>query len=411
MKPREKYNTKGELTGYQFRVYRGRDSETGKQLAPYTTTWHLPDGWFGWSKRTQTAALNKAKVQFELDCKEGKVKAKDEIKREAIEAARIKAEKEAEESRKPDMRVAFDLYVKAEHRESKKNTIVGIYGTIKRAINFMDNKKVELITTYDCQEYMDYLYEDSGLAVSTIRKHYSTLAAFLRWCFEEKLIPEYPMKKIKKPADTTGKKKLEIFSVDELKKIIERAQKEDPMWRALILFLIDSGCRRGESVGLKWSDIDLISGRVEISNNAQYTEKVGIYDTSTKSKKTRVIYINEQTISALKEWKKLQKEIVCGQNKPVPTDVFTHMDGTRISPQAPTAHLRRFGEIYGIEDCHPHKFRHSMATHMIRNGADIKTVSEKLGHSTIAITLELYVHSDEETQKAANKKYSDILWN
>lgn len=67
-------------------------------------------------------------------------------------------------------------------------------------------------------------------------------------------------------------------------------------------------------------------------------------------------------------------------------------------------------KIYGIEDCHPHKFRHSMATHMIRNGADIKTVSEKLGHSTIAITLELYVHSDEETQKAANKKYSDILW-
>ena len=170
------------------------------------------------------------------------------------------------------------------------------------------------------------------------------------------------------------------------------------------------GTRRGETVGLKWSDIDLISGRVEISNNAQYTEGVGTYDTSTKSKKSRVIYINEQTIAALKEWKEFQKEVVSGQNKPIPTDVFTHIDGKRISPQAPTVHLRRFGEIYGIEDCHPHKFRHSMATHMIRNGADIKTVSEKLGHSTIAITLELYVHSDEETQKAANKKYSDILW-
>ena len=48
---------------------------------------------------------------------------------------------------------------------------------------------------------------------------------------------------------------------------------------------------------------------------------------------------------------------------------------------------------------------------MIRNGVDIKTVSEKLGHSSIEITLKLYVHSDEETQKAANKKYSDILCN
>ena len=48
---------------------------------------------------------------------------------------------------------------------------------------------------------------------------------------------------------------------------------------------------------------------------------------------------------------------------------------------------------------------------MIRNGADIKTVSEKLGHSTIAITLALYIHSDEETQKAANKKFASLVWN
>ena len=52
-----------------------------------------------------------------------------------------------------------------------------------------------------------------------------------------------------------------------------------------------------------------------------------------------------------------------------------------------------------------------MATFMIRNGVDVKTVSEKLGHSSIEITLKLYVHSDEDVQKAANEKFASLVWN
>ncbi len=328
-----------------------------------------------------------------------------------MEEARLKTEREAEEARKPNIQEAFDSYVKAVRSDRKTNTLVGVNSTIKRAVKFFGNKKMELITDYDCQDYIDYPIDESGLATSTIRKHYSTLAAFLKWCFEEKLIPEYPMKKIKKPADNSSNKKIEVFTVDELKKIIECAPNEDLMWMTLIFCFIDTGARRGEIVALRWTDIDLLSGRVEIFNNAQYAEGIGVYETTTKSGKSRVIYLNEQTIAALKKWKKLQKEVITGQNKSTPEYVFTHIDGKRISPQAPTAHLRRFGERYEIKGCHPHKFRHSMATYMIRNGVDIKTISEKLGHSSIEITLKLYVHSDEETQKAANKKYSDILWN
>ena len=51
-----------------------------------------------------------------------------------------------------------------------------------------------------------------------------------------------------------------------------------------------------------------------------------------------------------------------------------------------------------------------MATLMIQNGADIKTVSEKLGHSNIEITLKLYVHKNEEAQKASNNKFADLIW-
>ena len=93
---------------------------------------------------------------------------------------------------------------------------------------------------------------------------------------------------------------IEVFTVDELKKTIEGAKNEDPMWRALISCFIDTGARRGEIVALRWTDVDLFSGRVEIFNNAQYVEGIGIYDTTPKSGKPRVIYLNEQTITALK---------------------------------------------------------------------------------------------------------------
>ena len=74
------------------------------------------------------------------------------------------------------------------------------------------------------------------------------------------------------------------------------------------------------------------------------------------------------------------------------------------------AYFRKFSKRYGVEDCHPHKFRHTMATMMIQQGADVKTVSEKLGHANVEITLKLYVHTNEEAQKIANEKYSSLLW-
>ncbi len=72
--------------------------------------------------------------------------------------------------------------------------------------------------------------------------------------------------------------------------------------------------------------------------------------------------------------------------------------------------MRRFGEKYGIEDIHPHKLRHTMATLSIANGADIKSISDKLGHSTVAITLSVYTHANEEAQRKANKALADAIY-
>ncbi len=78
-------------------------------------------------------------------------------------------------------------------------------------------------------------------------------------------------------------------------------------------------------------------------------------------------------------------------------------------PQRPTRYFKRFGKRYGIADFHPHKLRHSFASIAITNGADIASVSEKLGYSDKAVTLRMYTHADQESMKRASQIFRDAL--
>ena len=182
------------------------------------------------------------------------------------------------------------------------------------------------------------------------------------------------------------------------------------MWRAWIVLALDSGCRRGEIVGLKWDDIDFKTGQLTISRNAQYTAGRGTYLTTPKNRQSRAFPLNDQALAVLKKWRKEQSLYLMAQGLPRTGFIFTDEHGNMINPQAPTSYLRRFGEKYGIEDIHPHKLRHTMATLSIANGADIKSISDKLGHSTVAITLAVYTHANEEAQRKANKALADAIY-
>ena len=84
--------------------------------------------------------------------------------------------------------------------------------------------------------------------------------------------------------------------------------------------------------------------------------------------------------------------------------VFLQDDSSEpMHPTSPTHYFRQFGKRYGIENFHPHKLRHSFASVAIVNGADIASVSEKLGHADKSTTLRMYTHADAESQKRASE--------
>ena len=78
-------------------------------------------------------------------------------------------------------------------------------------------------------------------------------------------------------------------------------------------------------------------------------------------------------------------------------------------PQSPTRYMKKFATRYGVADLHPHKLRHSFASVAITNGADVASVSEKLGHSDKAVTLRMYTHADAESVKRAGDIFRSAL--
>ena len=78
-------------------------------------------------------------------------------------------------------------------------------------------------------------------------------------------------------------------------------------------------------------------------------------------------------------------------------------------PQTPTRYFKKFGQRYGIKDFHPHKLRHTSASIAITHGADVVSVSERLGHSDTSVTLRMYAHANEESIRRAGQIARDAL--
>lgn len=247
----------------------------------------------------------------------------------------------------------------------------------------------------------------SGLSHSTAVKYYTLINLIFKSAYLDDTIPANPMGKVQRPKPTKaeGKKTgVESYTADELQRILECLEREPLKWQVYMQLLIDTGIRRGECCALQWADIDFQAGTVTISRSAGYTPKAGIYTSTPKNGKTRSFDVSDGVLQLLRKLRAEQAQ------KSVSKWVFTQ-EGTAeiMHPQSPDRFMHNFAKRNGIEHLHPHKLRHSFASVAITNGADIASVSEKLGHSDKAVTLRLYTHADAESIKRAGNIFRDAL--
>ena len=226
--------------------------------------------------------------------------------------------------------------------------------------------------------------------------------------FLDDSIPLNPMLKVKRPAPRKVEQPKEesdkAYTVKELGYILSCAAQEPLQWQTYISLAADTGLRRGECCGLQWSDIDFKAGTVTVRRNLQYTVAAGIYATSPKNGKVRVVDVGPDVLALLKHLREEQAQSCISKW------CFTQ-EGTAepMHPQSPTRYFQKFGKRYNVKDFHPHKLRHSSASIAIVRGADVVSVSERLGHSDTAVTLRMYAHANEESIRRAGQIVRDVL--
>lgn len=412
---RPRKNKSGQIISYEIRVSRGYDPVTRKALKPYTMTWPHPDGW---SKNRIERELNKVAAEFEAACKRGEVLTKEQQKQEAIDRAEQAKREQMEQKRKPTFARYTEMYLK-EKAEFAPGTKENYSTALQRAAAVFGDMKMEDITNVTVKQYINDLqangknqFNGKPLAHKTILKHYIVLHALFENAVENEVIAVSPMQNMKRPKprkDETPKEPV-VYTESEVQYIYKCLDNEPLKWKALVMFAIDSGCRRGEIIGLMWSEIDFKTGKVNICRNAQYTAGKGTYISTPKNRKNRVIYLNRPVLTVLAEWKRQQALLHFGQGIPQSEFCFTRDNGKMMNPQSPTSYLSRFGKKYNLPGIHPHALRHTMATISIANRADIVSVSEKLGHAEPSITLNVYSHANEKAQRRANEALAQAIY-
>ena len=385
--------TKDGRRFFQISVSRGY----GK--APYKTRWYWPDGW---SKRTAEREAAKQAAAFELACKNGEVlnraQEREKAAQEAAEAAKLKTVRQyADGVFMPTKEATFSENARSSYRMFLDKHILPVLG---------DVLLVEVSPAMISKLLIDF--QRAGYAHATTVKLYNILNGIFEMAFLDDSIPMNPMLRVKRPAPRKDEQPKEesdkAYTVQELSYILSCAAQEPLQWQTYISLAADTGLRRGECCGLQWSDIDFKAGAVTVRRNLQYTAAAGVYATSPKNGKVRVVDVGPDTLALLKQLREKQAQSCISKW------CFTQ-EGTAepMHPQSPTRYFQKFGQRYGVKDFHPHKLRHSSASIAITSGADVVSVSERLGHSDTAVTLRMYAHANEESIRRAGQTVRDAL--
>ncbi|MEU7164264.1 site-specific integrase [Streptomyces morookaense] len=198
------------------------------------------------------------------------------------------------------------------------------------------------------------------------------------------------------------------WSLDETLRFLQEARK-DPLYAAFVLG-IAMGLRRGEVMGLRWSDIDLDRREIKVRHQLQRI-KGELYEDTTKSGKTRPVPLPLICIAALR-WHRLCQRAAAERNGTSFTSnsyVFATRTGRPVEPRNLSRSFARISAAAGLRRIRLHDTRHGCATLLVAAGVAPRVVMEILGHSQISITMDVYTHVTSQTQREAISHMDRLL--
>lgn len=187
---------------------------------------------------------------------------------------------------------------------------------------------------------------------------------------------------------------IQAWDAGTLRSFLDDSRLRGDRLHGLWVLLATSGMRRGEALGLRWRDVDLDAGRVRVVQTLIQTRGVASISEPKTVRGRRPISLDKSTVAVLREHRKqmLKERLLVGPDFNDSGFVFHQPDGSRLKPDAVSATFLRRVESGGAERITLHGLRHTWATLALEKGIHPRVVQERLGHSTIAITLGIYSH-------------------
>jgi integrase len=243
-----------------------------------------------------------------------------------------------------------------------------------------------------------------SLSPTTVRRIHATLHRALRDAVRWGLLLDNPADRSDPPRSRAdGIVEMHTWDVAQLRRFLEvvRGDALYPVWHVLAM----TGMRRGECLGMRWRDIELDEGRIAVR---QCLVAVGCQVCPSPPKTARarrVIALDQSTIDALASHAAKSRDQ--GDRNEL---VFTGREGGFLHPNSVSKRFARLVAVSGLPRIRLHDLRYTHATIALRAGVHPKIVSERLGHSTVSLTLDVYSHAVPHMQKEAALQIGDTVF-
>ena len=301
----------------------------------------------------------------------------------------------------------FELHIENNKKEWSPSTTKNYEVCLNKNIKpFFRTTKLQELTVSQLQQYINYLHNKYSYTGMKLR--YSFLASVLKECYRLREIHENLCDFIKLPTNKGQVPfKGESYTKEEVKEILLKLddELELPITMALL-----TGMRRGEIIGLRWCDIDFSQNTISINQTAIYVNSTLIYKKPKTNTSIRTIYVQDALINLLKTERSRQNRLnIQGVlNNPNDLVCLNKYDNPWI-PQTLAHCYKVFCEANNIRLLRLHDLRHTHATLLLLAGVDFKTISNRLGHTSIQITIDRYSHVMEEMEKSAVENLNNLL--
>jgi len=259
-------------------------------------------------------------------------------------------------------------------------------------------------------EHIQHYYREKGkkLAPATIGKHHNLLSAALAQAVEWRTLPRNVAEAVKPPQ--VLRKEMRALTGPEVHRLL--AACEGKTWHPIFHTLTWTGLRRSELLGLRWKDVDLLMATMRVVQTLQKLNKGEyIYQEPKTQAGRRTIALSPVSCLELRAHREDQERDanILGIDITYDTLIFSHPDASPRLPSTLTLAFRRLADRVGLQGVRLHDLRHTMASLYLQQGVSPKTVAERLGHSSVVITLDLYSHCLPGVQEAAAAQFDAAM--